>query len=57
MTATHVVNVTGEFEDYEDEDGRTQERVKSEQENFIKWTCEDCGHTERENPEDETEME
>ena len=50
MRATSVVEVTGEFEDYEDEEGNTQERLKETegQEAYLRWECEDCGYTERE---------
>ena len=56
MRATSVVEFTGEFEDYEDEDGNTQERLKEteDQESYIRWECEDCKHQEREEHEEET---
>ena len=57
MHATNVVEVTGELEDYEDDDGNTQERVKETeaQVNYLRWECDDCKHQEREDFKDETE--
>jgi hypothetical protein len=58
MRATSVVEVTGEFEDYEDEDGNTQERLKEgDGESYLRWECEDCGYQEREDHKDDDEQE
>lgn len=50
MHATQMMSMVAEFEDYEDEDGNTQERLKmtEDQESHIRWDCEDCKHQERE---------